>query len=372
MHDTRILQLSTGLEQSSPYFLGEDILLQLPEQLQRHPHDRVALVSAHRPFELFGHSLVQSLREHGLEPIILLMDEGEAHKDWQTLSALCESLVEAGVTRHSLLLALGGGVVGNVVGLAAGLLYRGVRYVEVPTTLMAQTDGVLSNKQAINGRLGKNQFGLYHAPLFIWADVACTLKEPVRQARSAIVEGVKNGLVADAWWLERLSHLLRQGLEGLRANWRDFTLQLIRSKLRILERDPSEKRDAIILEYGHTFGHALEWLSRGELYHGEAVSLGMCAAAQLAFNLGLLDRETLQLHRHMLGELLGAPIHIPAGVDPRHIYRTMLKDNKRTGPRLQCLLLEKPGQLHNPRGDYLVPVEEAQVLRALEQTRAHV
>lgn len=370
MLTSKFLEFSTGLERPCTYYLGEGILSDLPEWLERHPHDRVAIVSSRRPFELFGPVLLDAFRRRASDPIVLLIEEGEDHKGWHALSALCESLVEAGVTRRSIILALGGGMVGNVVGMAAGLLYRGVRYVEIPTTLMAQTDGVLSNKQAINGRRGKNQFGLYHAPLFIWSDIACTLHEPARQIRSAVVEGVKNGLVADVQWLERLSDLLRSGLEALRTRWFDFTLQLIRSKLPILERDPSEKLDAVVLEYGHTFGHALEWLSHGQLYHGEAVSIGMCTAAQLSHDLGLTSREVVQLHHHVLGELLGAPTRIPAAFEPQRIHDTMLSDNKRTGPRLQFLLLEQPGQLHNPGGDYLVPVDQADVLRALQNARA--
>lgn len=370
MKDDTIIELSTELERPCPYYLGEGMLHHFPRYLDRHSYDRVALVSSRSLFDLFGRDFAQMLAEHGVQPIVVLIEEGEPHKDWQTLSTLCEQLLAAGVTRESIIISLGGGMIGNVVGLAAGLIYRGIRYIEVPTTLMAQTDGVLSNKQAINGRLGKNQFGLYHAPLFIWSDVAYSRRESLRQTRSAVVEGIKNGFVNDAAWLERLAGELRQGLEGVLGDFKRFTLGLIQSKLSIIRQDPTEKGFAIVLEYGHTFGHAIEWLSKGSIYHGEAVAMGMCAAARLSTRLGLTTPDVVQLHEHVIGELLGAPTRIPVQYEPQAIYRAMLSDNKRTGAHLRCLLLERPGRLHNPHGDYMVQVGESDVLHALAGTAA--
>lgn len=370
MDQTEIYTLSTQLERPSPYYLGDQIAHLLPRHIAPHEPDRIVLVSARLPYDLFGGGVLAPLADHRYEVSTLLIEEGEGNKGWHTLSGLCERLVEAGVTRDSLILSLGGGVVGNIVGMAAGLLYRGVRYVEIPTTLMALTDGTLSNKQAINGRLGKNQFGLYYAPLFIWADVSYARTEPPRQTISALVEGIKNGLIHDPAYLERFAEMLRGGLTGLVPRLRECALGLIRSKLDILRADPTERRYAVVLEYGHTFGHAIEWLSAGALHHGEAVSIGMCAAAHLAAHLGLLSRESVELHYHMLADVLGAPVRLPDEIAPSAVYQAMLCDNKRRRGRLGCLLLEEPGRVHNASGDYLTEVRPADVAWALERVQA--
>ena len=363
-----IRELNTGLTESCPYYLGEGILDAFPQFLAPYEHDRLFLITSPSLFLRFGRDFSLMLDDNGIPHTLLTIQEGEMHKSWQTLSDLCERLVATRATRRSILVALGGGVIGNVVGMAAGLTYRGLRYIEVPTTLMAQTDGTLSNKQAINGNGGKNQFGLYHAPLFVWSDIAYVRREPVRQIKSAIVEGIKNGLVDDPAWLERLAEILRHGIE--RVHLEEFTFELIRSKLAILAKDPTEKRHAIVLEYGHTFGHAIEWLSRGELHHGEAVSIGMCVAARLSCQLGIASREVLEQHRYLLGELLDTPVDVPPSLAPRSIYQATLADNKRTGEGLRCLLLQSPGTLYNPGGDYLVPVTQEQALSALARSRA--
>lgn len=365
MTAARITKLSTGVENPAPYYLGDGVTDLFGPYLAAHPFDRVVIVTTPPLLDRFGRALSAAVQAYGIATEVALIPDGEVHKNWSTLATLCDRLVAMGVTRDSVLVALGGGVVGNVVGLAAGLTFRGIRYVEVPTTLMAQTDGVLSNKQAVNGTLGKNHFGMYHAPLFVWADVAYARQEPLRQTRSAVVEGIKNGLVNDAAWLDRLAAQLRRGPEWIAANLRDFALELIQSKLEILRADPSEKGEALVLEYGHTFGHAIEWLSRGSLYHGEAVAMGMCAAAELSHARGIAGRELVELHYHLLDDVLGVPVRIPASLDPRRVVAAMLADNKRKGRGLRCILLEEPGRLHRPDGELLVEVAEPDALQAL-------
>jgi 3-dehydroquinate synthetase len=263
------------------------------------------------------------------------------------------------------LIALGGGAVGNLAGLAAGLLYRGVRFVQVPTTVTAQTDSTLSNKQGINGARGKNQFGMYHAPLFIWGDAAYPRHEPVRQQKSGIVEGIKNVLISrDS--VEPAEQMLemwrRDGCSAELLKW------LIDSKLPIIRRDPTERGYAMVLEYGHTFGHAIEWLAGGRLLHGEAVSIGMCLAAEVSGALGLMPEALRRDHYRLLGEMLGTPTKLPDSVEPEVVYETMLGDNKRTGKGLRFLLLEKCGRVFNPQGDYMAAVEREVVMAQLRKS----
>lgn len=365
----RIVTLNTHLVHPAPYYLGEGMAANFPAYIQGHGADRLFLITSASLDQRFGRPLGDELRQAGLAVTTLHIDEGEPNKSWQTLTSLCDRLLAVGATRTSLLIGLGGGLIGNIVGMAAGLIYRGIRFVQVPTTLMAQTDSVLSNKQAINGPQGKNQFGLYHAPLFIWSDLSYTFNEPLRQIKAAIVEGIKNGLIHDPGWLDKLAGMLRQGTPWLLSNLAVLAEGLVRSKLEILQRDPTEKQYAVILEYGHTFGHALEFLSHGALLHGEAIAIGMCVAARLSYILGMTSAEVVKLHHYVLGELLQVPTAVPAEFAPELIYEAMRSDNKRIGSEPRFLLLERPGTLHNPHEDYLTAVPREQVLRALAEAQ---
>lgn len=358
-------RFETPLSVSCPYYLGDGITDFLPAQLQAHAFDRCFLVTSRKLFNLFGRQLARQLRGARVSATVLLVGDGEDQKSWRSLQSLLERLVQARATKDSILLALGGGVVGNLAGLAAALLYRGVRYVEIPTTLMALTDSTLSNKQAINGRHGKNQFGVYHAPLFIWGDVQFARSEPIRQQRAGVVEGIKNVFV---WGQSRAD-----ADPILAAFEAGDTLRLARllidSKLPILAADPTERGSAIALEYGHTFGHAIEWLAKGELFHGEAVAVGMCLAADLSHTLGLMSERFRAEHYQILGDRLGVPVHLPPNLSPEAVLELMHRDNKRSAKGLACLLLTDYGQFAEPTGDRQTRVAPGDMLELLQRAR---
>lgn len=363
MNAGEVIELSTELEVSSSYFLGDNILQQLPPYLRPHNFDRTFLVTSQKLWGLFGAEVVATLRRENVRCEPILIPESESNKSWETLQDLCERLVAAGATKDSLLLALGGGVIGNIVGLSAALLYRGVRFVEMPTTVMSQTDGTLSNKQAINGAAGKNQFGVYHAPLFIWSDCHYSRSEPLRQRRSGVVEGIKNVLVSQPGTAAAEVML---DLADDEARLVELVQLLVRSKLPIIERDPSERGYGIVLEYGHTFGHAIEWLAQGKLFHGEAVAIGMCAAAELSHALGYMSDDFLREHYRLL-DRLGVPTALPSGISAEAVCETMLRDNKRTKRGVTYILLSDCGEVVRSDGHYTVAVEPSLVLEALRK-----
>lgn len=361
MNVGEVIELNTGLEVNSPYYLGDKILQQLPAYLRRHDFDRAFLVTSQKLWSLFGSDLLATLREANIRCEPILIPESEGNKSWETLQSLCERLVVAGATKDSLLLAQGGGVIGNVTGLSAALLYRGVRFVEIPTTVMSQTDGTLSNKQAINGAAGKNQFGVYHAPLFIWSDCDYARSEPIRQRRAGVVEGIKNVLISqpDLSQAEAMLDLAED-----ESRLADLIQMLVQSKLPILHRDPTERGYGIVLEYGHTFGHSLEWLAQGQLFHGEAVAIGMCQAAELSHALGHMTEEFLLEHYRLLDQL-GVPTTLPTGITAEAVFETMLRDNKRTKRGVTYILLSGCGELVRSEGHYTVAVDPDLVLQSL-------
>jgi len=365
MSDNPVRETQTCVSPSRPYYFGNAIHEGFPEFLGRHSFDQCFLIGSDHLLRDLGRPLLAAMKRAGIRFQAVSIPDTERDKTWDTLRNLCEQLLARGITKDSILIALGGGVLGNVVGMAAGLIYRGIRFVHVPTTVTAITDSTLSNKQAINGATGKNQFGLYHAPLFVWADASYPLSEPPRQQRSGIVEGIKNVLI---------SHNGPAAAEAMLHLWHQEKLAelmwaLIESKQRILRQDPTEKGYAIVLEYGHTFGHAIEWLGAGKLLPGEAVSIGMGLAAELSHRLGHLSEPVVRDHYRLL-DRLGTPTHLPRDLDPQAVYQTMLSDNKRTGKGLRLLLLAGYGRFVNPDGDYQVAVQPGVILDVLERSRS--
>jgi 3-dehydroquinate synthase len=236
--------------------------------------------------------LVEAGRHAGTQ----VLEPGEATKSFAALTGLCERLLETGLERGGLVIALGGGVIGDLAGLAASLVRRGVRLVQIPTTMLAQVDSSIGGKTGINTPQGKNLVGTFHQPSLVLADIGLLSTLPPREFRSGYVEAAKYGLLGDGAyfaWLEQnwprvfacdqlaLAHAVGVAVQG---------------KADVVARDETETGDRMLLNLGHTFGHALEaWTGYSQrLLHGEAVSIGICLAYQLSSELGFTDDGTVQ------------------------------------------------------------------------------
>ncbi|GBF81831.1 2-deoxy-scyllo-inosose synthase [Aphanothece sacrum] len=362
----KVITLSTELAKPSPFYFGFDIEHEFVNVLDSYSFDKIFFFTEPHLFELYGKELYHKIAEK--YPCFLeFVPNGEACKYFPVLEHTCEDLITKGVSKKSLLLAFGGGTVGNIVGLAAGLIYRGIGYIEVPTSMTGQTDSTLSNKQAVNGKTGKNHFGVYHSPIFIWSDTKYLKTEPPVSKRSGIIEGIKNGFISDASFLDYLDTVLNPQLKFSDEQLYDLAYQIILSKLEILKQDPSEKHYGIVLEYGHTFGHAIEWLEKGKMSHGEAVSFGMKIAAELAYELGCISHEDVDLHYYMIEEKLGFNRPLPQHITTKQLMNAMIADNKKTGEDIRFVILEKIGKCHNPEGDFLVTVDLNLVEKIVDQ-----
>jgi 3-dehydroquinate synthase len=354
------IHLSTELANPSPLYFGYDIAARFSQQLDAatgdQPADKIFLAADAGAYAArdFGRTLLEARPNVEL----ILIEPGEASKSWAGLEAMCEQLVSKGASKRSVAVAFGGGSVGNLVGLAAALLFRGIRYVEVPTSFMHMTDGVLSNKQAINGRTGKNHFGVYHAPIFIWADVRYLETEPARSKKAGMAEAIKNALISKPDLVTYFRKLLRPDCRYTATELVDLALNTIMSKLEILRRDPTEKHYALVLEYGHTFGHAIEWLSRGALLHGECVAVGMKMAAHMANEQKMISDQLVELHYELIDSRLGLVPTLPPHIDAQSLVATMKWDNKKTGNSMRFVLLDALGSCTNKEGDYLVTISD--------------
>ncbi len=283
-----------------------------------------------------GHHL--AALERGLQPAVklagsLVLPAGEATKSFRELGPLCERLLELGLERGDLVVAFGGGVIGDLAGFAAGVLRRGVRFVQIPTTLLAQVDSSVGGKTGINTPQGKNLVGVFHQPSLVLADTGALATLPAREMRAGYAEVAKYGLLGDAAffaWLEKNW----QGVFALEREALEYAVETsVQAKAAIVARDEHETGDRALLNLGHTFGHALEaWTGySSRLLHGEGVSIGMALALRFSEELGLCAAGTAERGAAHL-RAVGLPTRIgdiPGGkADADDLVRLMGQDKK--------------------------------------------
>jgi len=300
---------------------------------------------------------------------VQVITPGEQAKTLAGVAELADAAIRAGVTRRSVIIGFGGGVAGNVAGLLAALLFRGIRLVHIPTTLLAMSDSVLSLKQAVNTSAGKNQLGAFHAPQFVWADLGYTKSLPPGQIRSAVCELVKNVLAIAPERYDWAAARLRPGADYTTWELAGFVEFCVDAKQRVMADDPRETGRALVLEYGHTIGHAVELLTPGGLSHGLAVGLGMLAAARIAGELGYLTASDQHAHRILL-ERAGAAAILPYRIPAKDVIAALRKDNKRGYRRPQpgavdMILLDGLGSPHLDGGTCLTHVPDPAAERAI-------
>jgi 3-dehydroquinate synthase/2-deoxy-scyllo-inosose synthase len=296
----------------------------------------------------FAQELVEHIARDVGPAVLLRFPAGERGKTVAALDDLAEGALRAGLTRRSCVVAFGGGLAGNVAGLLAALLFRGIRLVHVPTTLLAMSDSVLSLKQAVNSGVGKNHIGTFHTPEFVWNNLAYLESLPADEVRGALCETIKNVLAICPQRLGELAGILDAGCAYTADDYRRIIDICVEAKTSVMRADPQEKREALILEYGHTIGHAVELLSRGTMTHGLAVGVGMLTAARAARLFGVLDERSEWTHWELL-ESNGAPTALPTGVEPARVLELSRLDNKRGYLRQRpghrdMILLEGIGQ----------------------------
>ncbi len=348
-----------------PIHFGQGAIKHLPELLRSLNPDRIFILSDRRVFALHGNELLQILSPH-FSPEILLIPEGENEKKLSNLEFICQEFFDRGITKRSVIVNFGGGVILNIGGLAASLMYRGLRFVQVPTTLMAQSDVIVSNKQGINFAGGKNRLGVYNTPIAAIADLHYLRTEPMHQLRAAAVEYCKNALLLGgdhyAQALEFFSAKEIFSADQLETLLRNSLAQ----KFEIARLDPKEKNLGLILEYGHTVGHALEYLSQGQLLHGEAVYHGMNIAALLSHHLGIMSEAELKKQSLLLSRLAGIPA-IPKNISVSQIIAGAQRDNKKVGKGMAFILLKAIGEVYLQEESVLTPVCEFQLNHILHE-----
>ncbi len=297
----------------------------------------VRLIADEQVYQLYGQQVERGLRSCGYAVTSLAVPIGESSKSLETAARLYDWLVDVGTERRDLVLALGGGVVGDLAGFVAATFLRGLRLVQFPTSLLAQVDSSVGGKVAVNHPRGKNLIGAFHAPSLVVADSEALLTLPPRELSTGMAEIVKTGMILDAALFERLESEAESllGLDG--PGIEQVVARCVELKARVVEEDEREGGVRAILNYGHTIGHAIEAVSGFEAYrHGEAVSVGMAGAARAAVRLGMID-DAVALRQERLLRRFGLPVSCP-GLPPDRLIEAMGHDKKLSQGQLSWVL----------------------------------
>ena len=326
------------------------------------PGAKAAIVTDDTVAGLHLEAAEAALKTSGLATSRVVVAAGEGTKSFAGLDRVCEALIAAKIERGDLVVALGGGVVGDLAGFAAAVVRRGLDYIQVPTTLLAQVDSSVGGKTAINSRHGKNLVGAFYQPLLVVADTAVLDTLPPRQFRAGYAEVVKYGLLGDAGFFGWLDANVKDVFAGGAAREQAIATSC-RMKAAMVARDERETGDRALLNLGHTFGHALEAAAgfSDRLLHGEAVALGMALAAEFSARLGVLAPEqAARATRHLAGAGLPVRLADVAGGVPNadRLMDLMAQDKKVRRGKLTFILLRDIGAA------YIAPDIDPALLRA--------
>ena len=333
-------------------------LLDQPTSWQGLPKAAAALIVSNETVApLFLQRLQTQLAKQYARVDAVLLPDGEQFKDWASLNRIFDRLLETASDRKTVLFALGGGVIGDMTGFAASIYMRGVPFVQVPTTLLAQVDSSVGGKTAINHPLGKNMLGAFYQPARVIADLDTLDSLPQRELSAGLAEVIKYGPIADAALLDWIEVNLDALLARDKAALAYAVKRCCEIKAWVVGQDEREQGLRAILNFGHTFGHAIETgLGYGEWLHGEAVGCGMVMASDLSVRLGLMPAEFLPRMRTLI-ERAGLPVAGPALGVQRYL-ELMRVDKKAEGGEIRFVLVEGLGRagMHAASDDLVAEV----------------
>jgi len=332
------------------------------------PDARLALITDSNVMPLHAAPLAARLERAGRRVETFVFEAGEASKTRATKERIEDAMLGAGLGRDTVVLAMGGGVAGDLAGFVAATYLRGVPVVGLPTSLLAMVDASVGGKTGVDHPLGKNLIGAFHQPSAVFADVACLATLPDREYRNGLAEMVKAGVVGDTALLDALTAdpgRVRARDTGLMT---DLIARACAIKARVVGADEREGDLRKILNFGHTIGHALEAVTGYAIPHGEAVSVGMVAEARIAVRLGLASGATATAIETALVSL-GLPTALPPGASTAGILGAARHDKKARGGRTAYALPRRPGEMARGADGYGIAVDDAVAAEVLDGMR---
>lgn len=311
---------------------------------------KIAVVSNPTVYPLYGKSVSDSIEKAGFDAITVTIPDGEEYKDLLWVQHIYDELLKAKLDRSSALIALGGGVIGDITGFVASTYMRGISYIQVPTTLLAQVDSSVGGKTGVNHKLGKNMIGTFWQPRLVWVDVKTLQTLPKRELIAGLAEVIKYGVIGDAELFDFLE-VNRDKILNLNS---DALAHIIKRsceiKAEVVSRDERESGLRAILNYGHTIGHAIETVTVYKRYlHGEAVAIGMCVEARLSDMLKFIDNKKVSRIKALV-DAYGLPSEMPKDLDIDHILSSMQLDKKAVAGELKFILPERIGMVRIHKG----------------------
>lgn len=328
-------------ERSYKIIIGKGILPEIGRALKGLRPSKVAIISNPLVYGLYGDLVSRSLKDEGLEPHIVIIPDGEKYKSLLWADFIYGELLRARLDRASIIIALGGGVVGDISGFVASTYMRGIRFIQLPTTLLAQVDSSVGGKTGVNHILGKNMIGTFHQPSLVWIDIETLKSLPKRQLLAGLAEVIKYGVIWDKGFFEFLETEKEGVLSVKDTQMSHIIKRSCEIKSEVVSRDERESGLRAILNFGHTIGHAIETVTGYERYlHGEAVAIGMVYESRLS------DMPISEISRiEQVISSYGLPTEIPPEIEPQALLTSMEVDKKAISGVLRFVIPKEIGSV---------------------------
>ncbi len=356
------IKIPTSPEGGYPIRIGTDILGSLWPQLEADFGKHNKFVVTDENVASAGH--LQTLTGNRDIPTFAISPPGEPSKTIQTAVSIIEAMEKAYLGRDTLVVALGGGTVGDIAGFAAAVFKRGVPVVQIPTTTVAQADSAVGGKTGVDSSISKNAFGAFWHPAGVYIDVATLATLDDRQFRAGLVESVKHAIIADADYFDFLEGNLDAILERKPDVLEEVARRNCKIKGDVVQKDPLERNLRRTLNYGHTIGHAVESASGFELLHGEAVAVGIIGAGLIETEMGLSQPGRIERIGGIL-EKLGIPVKLPPNMTEENLMDLIKRDKKAINKWPRFVLIDTIGRVYREDGEYAVEVAPEVVKKVL-------
>jgi len=339
----------------------ETNLFAIQRWLPKRNYHKIVIITDLTVKKYYGLSLEKTLKKAGYTCLLIAFPPGEASKNEQTKHTIEQRMFQKKCGKDTLIIALGGGVVGDLAGFIAATYLRGIDYIQIPTTVLAMVDSSIGGKTGVNTSYGKNLLGVIYHPLEIIIDFNVLKTLPKDHRINGLIEAIKICLTHDA---VRLQNLIAQLPAILCGENNDFILTAAQMKQQITQRDEKEQNERLVLNFGHTVGHALEKLSDYTLLHGFAIGYGILVEAKISHQLGILDADSLQMIKALFANL---NIHdtFLQQFKPKDIIKNMLYDKKIRSNKIQIILLQSIGQVYTRHNHYMHPIDHKLIQQAI-------
>ncbi len=360
------LDLRRTVDESYDILIGCGLLEHIPADLRRNPvGNKYAIITDSEIRDLYGRKLLENLEGEGIKACLIDFPAGEGSKNLDMVGCLVRRLIENRIDRKSAIIALGGGVVGDISGFTASIFMRGISYIQVPTTLMAQVDSSIGGKTAVDTSEGKNIIGAFHQPRRVYVDPSLLKTLPEREFISGLAEVVKYGVIYD----RSLFEYLEENRDRIKSRDKDALLRIVKVscgiKKEIVEEDPREENKRAILNYGHTPAHALEKISGYKCLHGEAVSVGMKISGWISVKKGFWNEDEWRRQNRLL-ESLGLPLKMDFEISVEDLIEAFYYDKKAEGGVIMFVLPRRIGEMALVNGGYKIPISEGELREFLK------